>query len=111
LNRRTALSAECVRALFDYDSVTGLLRWCVARRRIRVGRVAGSVRKDGYRVVRVDGLNYLSSRIIFLWMTGRWPDPQVDHIDIDPTNNRWPNLREATPPQNMANTSLREDKG
>jgi hypothetical protein len=36
-------------------------------------------------------------------MTGSWGRPTIDHRDGDPTNNRWNNLRKATPSQNSAN--------
>jgi HNH endonuclease/AP2 domain len=38
-------------------------------------------------------------------MTGAWPKSQIDHIDLDKDNNRWGNLREATPLQNNWNSS------
>jgi hypothetical protein len=36
-------------------------------------------------------------------MTGAWPILGLDHKDLDPSNNRWANLREASPTQNAAN--------
>ena len=35
-------------------------------------------------------------------MTGRWPI-EADHRDLDPSNDRWDNLREATSSQNKGN--------
>jgi hypothetical protein len=37
-------------------------------------------------------------------MTGKWPDDEIDHWDLDTLNNRWGNLREATHGQNQANS-------
>ena len=45
----------------------------------------------------------LVHRLIWFWVTGRWPDHQVDHADGNRTNNRWANLREATFSQNIVN--------
>lgn len=42
-------------------------------------------------------------RVIWFYMTGKWPDAEIDHINGDPTDNRWCNLREATKAQNMQN--------
>jgi hypothetical protein len=39
-------------------------------------------------------------------MTGRLPAHQVDHKNRNRADDRWDNLREATPAQNCANTSL-----
>jgi hypothetical protein len=36
-------------------------------------------------------------------MLGYWPKEQVDHIDRDTLNNKWENLRPASPRQNGAN--------
>lgn len=36
-------------------------------------------------------------------MTGSWPKGVIDHINGDPSDNRFSNLREATQSQNCAN--------
>ena len=59
-----------------------------------------------------------AARVIFRLMTGRWPHlgMVIDHIDRDPTNNKWENLREVTHAQNMRNVvrdtrQLNRDEG
>jgi hypothetical protein len=42
-------------------------------------------------------------------MRGEWPAHGVDHDDKDLANNRWTNLRAATPSQIGANAWLRRD--
>jgi hypothetical protein len=58
------------------------------------------------RTITIDGVIYKAHRVIWLLMTGKWPDHQIDHEDRDASNNRWKNLREATPLQNANNRSL-----
>jgi hypothetical protein len=52
-------------------------------------------KKRGYREIWVDGKLYYAHRLAFLYMTGKWPDCLVDHIDHNKDNNSWANLREA----------------
>lgn len=44
-------------------------------------------------------------------MTSEWPPDgmEVDHIDCDPTNDKWSNLRLATRAQNCANSTARKN--
>lgn len=73
----------------------------------RGGKEAGGLHNAGYRRVRVDGMYYLSHRVIFALTHGRWPEADVDHKDRQGLNNDPTNLREATHHDNMRNGSLR----
>jgi hypothetical protein len=42
-------------------------------------------------------------------VTGEWPQADIDHRDLDPSNNRWKNLRPASRSQNRCNTQVRKD--
>ncbi|OQM75240.1 hypothetical protein BFN67_18945 [Pseudaminobacter manganicus] len=46
---------------------------------------------------------------VLAWViqTGQWPLHQVDHINHVPADNRWKNLREVTPDENMRNLGRR----
>lgn len=98
------MDAEKVKELFDYDPETGIFRWKINISRHRKGAVAGTPSSDGrYLAVRYKGKYYQLSRLAFLWMIGRWPEPEADHRNLDKLDNRWSNLREATKSQNAAN--------
>ena len=97
------MDAQLVRKLFDYDPETGLLRWRVNISKHAAGAVAGSRSSRGYISIRYEGRHYLAHRLAFLWMEGRWPEPQIDHRNKNVVDNRWGNLREATASQNAAN--------
>jgi hypothetical protein len=98
------VDAEKVKELFDYDPETGILRWRVSIGSRGKGSVAGTPSSDGrYLAVRYKGKYYQVSRLAFLWMIGRWPEPEADHQNLDKLDNRWCNLREATKSQNAAN--------
>ena len=98
------LTHERLKSLLDYDPETGISTWLVGKGTARAGARAGSISTShGYRKIQIDGKLYLEHRVIFFWMTGRWPAQHVDHRDMDKLNNRWHNLREATRSQNTAN--------
>lgn len=95
-----------LKELLHYDPLTGEFTWLVpTNRRIRVGSVAGCPDGHGAWVIGVDGVNCLAHRLAWLYMTGKWSDPEVDHEDKNASNNIWANLREATHQQNNCNKS------
>ena len=80
--------------LFNYDAETGsITRKIRTSKSTRVGDNAGCTRKDGYKVVRVDGGLYLAHRLIWMYVYGHLGDEIIDHIDGDPGNNKLSNLR------------------
>jgi hypothetical protein len=56
----------------------------------------------GYMIGSVRGRHIPAQRAAFAIMEGRWPEI-VDHIDGNPSNNVWANLREVTHAENMLN--------
>lgn len=96
------LTAEALRRQLRYDPDTGLFWWLIPGRKRRLHQPAGSQRKDRRWVIRVDGTLYLAHQLAWLWMTGVWI-AEIDHANLDPGDNRWCNLREATRSQNAAN--------
>lgn len=103
---RTALTAERLRELMDYDPATGVFvkREYVDHRGRKIrARVVGSVNKKGYVYIRIAGKQYLASRLAWLYMRGCWPDHEIDHKSNIRTDNRFDNLRDATELGNSGN--------
>src|SRR5882672_6258292 len=94
--KELALNPERIRRLFNYDPVTGVLTWRIRKGNKLPGSIAGKRTKRGYISVRIDGLWYRAHRLIWVIMTGAWPENVVDHEDRNPGNNAWYNLRDVT---------------
>lgn len=90
-------SQSRLRELFDYNLTTGELIRKTKNTRWN-NKTAGSYRtrrggKPWLVLVCVDGVQYPVHRLIWRWMTGDDPDLSIDHIDRNPFNNCWDNLR------------------
>jgi len=101
------VSQEYLRSILHYDPETGVFTWLKSRGRQKAGSVAGSTNKETGRVtVIIDRRKIKAHRLAVLYMTGAWPENDVDHKDVDPSNNAWVNLRPATVGQNHQNKKL-----
>lgn len=95
-----------LRELLDYDPITGIFRSRHARSKLKIGDCAGTIQFQGYRLISVDGEKLRAARLAWLYMTGEWPTEHIDHINGDPADDRWANLRQASRSENMANQKL-----
>ena len=100
-----ALTQERLTQLVSYEAETGLFT-CLRNRKgskNKIGDVLGSVTANGYIEMQLDGKRYYAHRLAFLVMTGRMPAGTVDHINRNPRDNRWINLRDVTQFENVHN--------
>jgi hypothetical protein len=103
--RQNTMTLAEASALFSYEPATGMLRWKVARGKIKPGDLV-SCKSNGYFSVMVDGRNFKAHRIIWLLAKGEWPTDEIDHRDGNPANNKPRNLRLATSSQNKMNCKI-----
>lgn len=103
------LTHERAREIFDYDPVTGLLTSKIRRgSKIAPGQAIGSRQSQGYLQMTVDEEKFLVHRVIWFWVTGEWPD-EIDHKNLEKTDNRFDNLRAAGRSANNQNTRAHKD--
>lgn len=93
-----------LKAMLYYNPETGMFLWRNQRRpSIKPWDVAGAPMQKGYVQIMINQCNYLAHRLAWLYMTGYWPEDQIDHRDGVKDNNAWANLRSATGSENQQN--------
>lgn len=103
------LTQQILKNILKYDKYTGIFTWLINIKKIKFGDIAGSITKNGYTQIMIDGKNYKAHRLAWLYVLGKWPENDIDHKDRNKSNNIWENLRDVTRSLNMLNTGLRID--
>lgn len=99
-----------LKELFVYNPETGDFVRKVPRGNQKAGSIANRRDKDNYIKIGIDGRDYRAHRLAFLYMEGAIPE-LVDHVNSIPYDNRWDNLRTATPQQNNRNRKATSKSG
>jgi len=100
------LTQERLKEVLDYNPETGIFTWKISKGRKGVGHIAGNLKHTGYMQIRINKIDYQAHRLAWLYMEGYWPENEVDHIDRNPSNNKWGNLRETSRACNSRNRSI-----
>lgn len=100
------LTQERLKELLHYDSDTGIFRHNKSRYGVTKGMRAGSIDRYGYVCIILNGKRYAAHRLAWLYMTGKLPIEQLDHINRIRTDNRYKNLREVSAAENKQNLGL-----
>jgi len=103
------ITRDMIEQAYTYDPKTGAFTRNFSEGGEKAGAQAGCVNTQGYISLGYRKKHLLAHRVAYLFMEGKWPEKEVDHIDGDRKNNKWANLREATGSENGFNTRLRKD--
>jgi hypothetical protein len=104
----------------SYKPGTGYLIWSIPPNpRLPIDSRAGNVwtnprtgnqcRRICFKHIRYGQKNIKEHHIAYYKMKGIWPSKELDHHNRDGTDNRWINLRLATPSQQTINSKRRKD--
>lgn len=108
------LTHERLLEVLDYDQITGIFVWRKSLApRGKVGSIAGHSQKRGMAkgriAIRIDGTLYLAHRLAWFYVTGAMPEQEIDHVNMDQSDNRFSNLRSASRSENQRNTKAHVD--
>lgn len=95
-----------LKELLHYEPETGCFTWRIFSTLVRPGDRAGGGHGLGYRAIGLDYKKYLEHTLAYLYMTGEWPENEIDHLNRDKSDNRWANLRHVTRSENGRNKSM-----
>ena len=106
---------EYLKSRLDYNPETGIYTWKYRNGNTKedktfnarfAGKEAGSKNRKGYLMIKIDGNKHHAHKIAYLFMTGKLPENQIDHINGNRSDNRWENLRAATNEENQKNRKI-----
>ncbi|RLA59959.1 MAG: HNH endonuclease [Epsilonproteobacteria bacterium] len=93
--------------LLDYSPITGEFVWKKSiNNAVKVGAIAGSLKKIGYRYIGIMGKRYLAHRLAWMYIHGSMPINHIDHINRNKDDNSICNLRDVTPVENGRNRNI-----
>jgi hypothetical protein len=92
-----------LRERIGYCAETGFFWWKSYHGRQKKNVGFGNVNKGGYLRVYVCGTSLMAHRVAFALVNGEWPNGIIDHINGNPRDNRFCNLRVVSYSQNCMN--------
>jgi len=107
--KNSELTQERLKGLLVYDEVSGIFTWVHSGRTKVAGAPAGTLSKEGYIRITIDGYRFMGHILAWLYMTGEYVKRGIDHRDTVRSNNSWFNLRRASQSQNNMNMKVRSD--
>ena len=108
-------SIEYLKSRLDYNPKTGIFTWKYKDGDSQGdkifntkfgGKEAGNKNSYDYLQIKIYNKNILTHRVAYLFMTGEWPQDEIDHINGNRLDNRWENLRVVSKEENRKNQKI-----
>lgn len=105
---KSNLTQKELKSIFYYDPETGIFtRKIKLAQSSKTGEIVGVLTKSRHLKAAIRNKEYYLHRLAWFYMTGSWPKDQIDHINQNPGDNRFCNLRGVNNQENNKNQSLR----
>lgn len=100
------VSYKVLKDSLNYSPDTGIFTWIIDAKsnKIKAGEKAGTKFAQGHIAIGICGKQLYAHRLAWLYMTGKFPNSEIDHINRIKDDNRWCNLRIASSGQQKYNT-------
>jgi hypothetical protein len=104
------ITQEELKEFLNYDPNTGIFKWKKIGHTSnkKIGDIAGGLCL-GYVVIKLKDKQYKAHRLAWLYIYGKWPKDQIDHINGNKSDNKINNLREVNQSQNNFNRKLQKN--
>lgn len=100
------LTQERLKEMLSYNSITGEFIRIKPLKGNTLYAVVGSTNNDGYISISIDNKRYQAHNLVWLYIYGKFPELQLDHINGIKDDNRFENLREVSHSENQKNKGL-----
>lgn len=104
LDSEVDLTQDILKRLLSYNPENGMFTWLVSNsNRAPAGSLVDGISGDGYYRVRINSKPYRAHRLVWLYVYGKFPDGDIDHINGNTLDNRVENLRDVSKAGNQQN--------
>lgn len=99
------LTQSELQSVLNYDQLTGKFVWIISSggRYGHIGSSAGSPDRHGHLLITIKQNRYSAHRLAWLYVFGKWPEQEIDHINGVKSYNRICNLRDVSHTVNTQN--------
>lgn len=109
--RKIMIDQKELKLQFSYNPESGVftrtsIRDCHGNIKPCNYEITGTNGHRGYKRVSINGERYLLHKLAVMYMTGEYPNEEVDHADGDTSNNSYLNLRNVGKSENRKNLKL-----
>ena len=126
MSEQNNITQEYLKSILDYNPETGIFRWkvrsvnmfedgffsaehnCNLWNARFVGKPPGSI-DNGYLRISINYEKYRAHILAWVIINGSWPERDIDHINLDRSDNRICNLRLSEDGGNSKNCPKRKD--